>query len=205
MGLFDFVRAAGKEIAEERAENQIQRTIDQALDAQKTGGGLKDLVVKFDDGVAALSGTVDSEATRQKAILIAGNIRGVARVNDDNLVVNRGMRPAKVEMQTLPRAEIKKLDIPTPGGATIGSAPSFGPKPKEGPSIGNAPNFQNPAPQPEPEFVFYTIAPGDSLSKIAKRVYGDPMKWPDLFEANKEVIQNPDLIYPGQVIRVPKS
>jgi nucleoid-associated protein YgaU len=46
---------------------------------------------------------------------------------------------------------------------------------------------------------------GDSLSKIAKKYYGDAMKWNTLFEANREVIQNADLIYPGQVIRVPKS
>ena len=58
-----------------------------------------------------------------------------------------------------------------------------------------------PAPEPEPKF--YTIQSGDSLSKIAKEVYGDAMKWEALFEANKEVIENPDLIYPGQQIRIP--
>ncbi|MCB9383824.1 MAG: LysM peptidoglycan-binding domain-containing protein [Bryobacterales bacterium] len=58
---------------------------------------------------------------------------------------------------------------------------------------------------PEPEFTFYTIVSGDSLSKIATKYYGDALKWNTLFEANREVIQNPDLIYPGQVIRVPKE
>lgn len=52
--------------------------------------------------------------------------------------------------------------------------------------------------------VFYTIKEGDSLSKVAKAEYGDPMKWEALFEANKEVIKDPDLIYPGQQIRIPK-
>ncbi|NNE33925.1 MAG: peptidoglycan-binding protein LysM [Rhodothermales bacterium] len=56
-----------------------------------------------------------------------------------------------------------------------------------------------PAPPPR----FYTIEKGDSLSKIAKEYYGDPMKYKELFEANKEVIKDPDLIYPGQQIRVP--
>ena len=50
----------------------------------------------------------------------------------------------------------------------------------------------------------YTIVSGDSLSKIAKRYYGDAMKYPLIFEANREVIKNPDLIYPGQQIRIPK-
>ncbi len=44
---------------------------------------------------------------------------------------------------------------------------------------------------------------GDYLSKIAKAQYGDANKWPALFEANREVIKDPDLIYPGQQIRVP--
>ncbi|MBN1572202.1 MAG: peptidoglycan-binding protein LysM [Deltaproteobacteria bacterium] len=53
------------------------------------------------------------------------------------------------------------------------------------------------------ESEFYTIVKGDSLWKIAKKYYGDGNKYPVLFEANREVIKNPDLIYPGQVIRVP--
>lgn len=50
---------------------------------------------------------------------------------------------------------------------------------------------------------FYTIRSGDSLSKIAKRYYGDAMKYPRIFEANREVIEDPDKIYPGQRIRIP--
>ena len=50
---------------------------------------------------------------------------------------------------------------------------------------------------------FYTVVSGDSLSKIAKEFYGDPMKYPDIFEANKPMLKDPDLIYPGQVLRIP--
>jgi nucleoid-associated protein YgaU len=57
--------------------------------------------------------------------------------------------------------------------------------------------------EPEPELKYYTIVKGDSLSKIAKEVYGDYKKWTELFEANREVIKDPDLIYPGQTIRIP--
>ena len=49
----------------------------------------------------------------------------------------------------------------------------------------------------------YTVVKGDSLSKIAKREYGDPAQWPRIFEANRDTIQNPDLIYPGQTLRLP--
>jgi len=56
---------------------------------------------------------------------------------------------------------------------------------------------------PEPEATFHTVKKGDSLSKIAKEVYGDPMKYVQLFEANKPMLEHPDKIYPGQTLRVP--
>ena len=57
---------------------------------------------------------------------------------------------------------------------------------------------------PEPEAVFVTVEKGDSLSKIAKAQYGDPMKYPVIFEANKPMLSHPDKIYPGQVLRIPQ-
>lgn len=50
----------------------------------------------------------------------------------------------------------------------------------------------------------YTVEKGDSLSKIAKRVYGKASYWRQIYEANKDNIKDPDLIYPGQVIRLPE-
>ena len=44
---------------------------------------------------------------------------------------------------------------------------------------------------------------GDSLSKIAKREYGDANKWRTIYEANKDLVNNPDLIYPGQELKLP--
>lgn len=49
----------------------------------------------------------------------------------------------------------------------------------------------------------YTIVPGDSLSKIAKRFYGNAGDWKKIYEANKTTIKNPDLIYPGDKIIIP--
>lgn len=56
---------------------------------------------------------------------------------------------------------------------------------------------------PEPESVFHEVKKGDTLSKIAKEVYGDPMKYPVIFEANKPMLEHPDKIYPGQILRIP--
>ena len=49
----------------------------------------------------------------------------------------------------------------------------------------------------------YVVVNGDSLSKIAKREYGDASKWRRIYEANKDLIKDPDLIYPGQELKVP--
>lgn len=49
----------------------------------------------------------------------------------------------------------------------------------------------------------YVVVNGDSLSKIAKREYGDASKWHRIYEANKSVIKDPDLIYPGQELKIP--
>lgn len=52
-------------------------------------------------------------------------------------------------------------------------------------------------------FKSYTIASGDSLSKIAKREYGNAGAWKKIFEANQDVIKDPDKIFPGQKIKIP--
>ena len=49
----------------------------------------------------------------------------------------------------------------------------------------------------------YTVVAGDSLSKIAKRVYGDAQEWRKIYDANRDTVQNPDLIHPGQTLRLP--
>ncbi len=49
----------------------------------------------------------------------------------------------------------------------------------------------------------YVVVKGDSLSKIAKREYGDASKWRKIHEANKDLISDPDLIYPGQELKIP--
>jgi len=143
MGMFDFLKDVGASLfggGKNEAE-EIKKLIEKDLP-----GRITNLEVAFDDGVVALSGQCDSDATREKAILLAGNVKGVERVDDAKLT----------------------------------------------------------APAPVEETEFYTVKRGDSLSKIAKFYYGNAMKYPVIFEANREVIKDPDLIYPGQVLRIPK-
>lgn len=50
---------------------------------------------------------------------------------------------------------------------------------------------------------FYTVKSGDTLSKIAKEQYGNAGRYPAIFEANRPMLEDPDKIYPGQVLRIP--
>lgn len=52
---------------------------------------------------------------------------------------------------------------------------------------------------------YYVIKSGDTLSAVAKQFYGDANQYPKIFEANREVIKDANLIYPGQKIRIPKA
>ncbi|WP_088340858.1 LysM peptidoglycan-binding domain-containing protein [Robiginitalea sediminis] len=49
----------------------------------------------------------------------------------------------------------------------------------------------------------HIVQRGESLSKIAKHYYGDPMKYKQIFEANTNILSNPDLIHPDQVLVIP--
>lgn len=57
---------------------------------------------------------------------------------------------------------------------------------------------------PKPESKFHTVQSGESLSLIAKKYYGNAMKYNVIFEANKPLLTNPDKIYPGQSLRIPE-
>lgn len=53
-------------------------------------------------------------------------------------------------------------------------------------------------------FAQHTVASGDTLSALAQNWYGDATQWPRIFEANRHQLNNPDLIFPGQVLRIPQ-
>ncbi len=145
MGLFSFIKSAGErlfggESAEEKAE-KVQKHLEKY--------GFEGIDVKVKDETVTVSGEVADLVTKNKILVAAGNIEGIADV-EDNLTV------AEQEVEI------------------------------------------------EPEKMFYEVKRGDSLSKIAKQVYGDAMKYPVIFEANKPMLKDPNLIYPGQKLVIPQ-
>lgn len=68
--------------------------------------------------------------------------------------------------------------------------------------IESTPVVSQPAAQ---SFVEYTVASGDNLEKIAKKFYGKPTQWKQIFEANKDILKSPDKLRVGQVLRIPQE
>jgi nucleoid-associated protein YgaU len=145
MGLLDFARDVGRQIFDTDAE--AADNIKQHIEIGMTG--VKNITVDFDDGVATICGDCDSQAIKEQAILLAGNVKGVEKVIADDL---------------------------------------------------NAPA---PAPEEVSKDEFYEIKSGDTLGTIAKQFYGKSSQYMRIFEANREIIDDPNKIYAGQKIRIP--
>jgi nucleoid-associated protein YgaU len=82
-------------------------------------------------------------------------------------------------------------------------------KPTEAAPAGGTSNAStaNKPPVAQPTTVqqeYYTVKSGDSLSKIAKQLYGDGQQWKRIFEANKDQIKDANLIQPGQKLKIPR-
>ncbi|MGN6514199.1 MAG: LysM peptidoglycan-binding domain-containing protein [Lysobacteraceae bacterium] len=81
--------------------------------------------------------------------------------------------------------------------------------PASGPTGSNSPDFSNvqghadTRPDTGAAARTYTVKPGDTLSHIAQSVYGKASRWHAIFEANRDQLQDPDLIRPGQVLQLP--
>ena len=67
-----------------------------------------------------------------------------------------------------------------------------------------APSVPLPAPQKTEEETTYVVQPGDTLGALAQRFYGKASLYPKIFEANRDILSNPDLIKIGQKLRIPK-
>ncbi|MDH3207880.1 MAG: peptidoglycan-binding protein LysM [Gemmatimonadota bacterium] len=159
MGIFNFVKEAGSKVGlgESPSKKAAEAAKDEELHELREGNKLVRLImdmdlgiespkVKYDDGVATVSGVAPTQEAREKTILVIGNVAGVSSV-DDRLQVTEAA----------------------------------------------------------PEAVFYTVQKGDTLGKIAKEQLGAASRYPEIFEANKPLLKDPNKIYPGQTLRIPQA
>lgn len=143
MAILDFIKDAGEKLAEIGQDAVLAQKIEERI--IKHGVKVKDLQVVVKEDQVFLKGTPGTIEDREKALLLAGNVRGIAKVTD---------------------ALVVKGDL----GRTR----------------------------------YHVVAKGDTLSGISKKMYGDANKYMKIFEANKPMLDHPDKIYPGQVLRVPE-
>jgi nucleoid-associated protein YgaU len=148
MGLFNFGRDRGKDL-----KTPIRQGSEKAS-AAEMAEMLRDLGITIEGGQISvrgdevtITGRANDTAEKERAILVLGNTKGVAKVNDQ---------------------------------ITISA-------------------------QSQPASQFYEVKSGDTLSKIAKQFYGEPNKYSAIFEANKPMLKDPDEIYPGQMLRIPRQ
>ena len=150
MGLISFIKNAGEKLFKSEAKREQDKADLIAGHIKKFGFDTSDIQVKVDDDKVTLMGSIDTQENKNKIIVTAGNVEGIATVDDWIVVKN---------------------------------PPVIAP--------------------PVPEKQFYTVKKGDYLSKIAKEVYGNANKYMVIFEANKPMLKDPNLIYPGQVLVIP--
>lgn len=141
MGLLSFAKGIGKKLFNNEAEAAENIT----SYIEEDNPGVDNLQVTVKDGVASISGEAKSAEALEKAVLMAGNVKGVSEVRSDDVT-----SPAATE----------KIE-------------------------------------------YYEIVSGDTLSAVAQKYYGKASAYMRIFEANREVIKDPDKIYPGQKIRIP--
>lgn len=182
MGMFDFIKNAGEKIFKP-GEAKQEAAIKQHLGSY--GSDYSGIDVEVDGNKAVLTGQVSSVAVREKAVLIAGNIDGIEKV-DDRLTVNAA---------SVTPAAAGKPDFSNVSGGMASTEQAIGAGASSG-GFGSAggEGWQSKT---------YTVQSGDTLSKIAKEFYGNASKYQQIFEANKPMLKDPDKIYPGQVLRIP--
>ena len=198
----DKIAAAAKGDNDEMAKALTEKVTASSLD-------IDDLEIEFAGGVATISGMAADDATVEKAVLIVGNTEGVSEVEADGFIA--GVTDAEKAEYTKARTEAmdraRRLAA-VRAAATDKAAEQAAAEAEEEDAKKARRDLRKrrrkaQAAAAKAASKFYTVESGDTLSKIAQEQYGDGSKYPIIFEANTPMLKSADLIYPGQVLRIP--
>ncbi len=220
MGMFDFVSTIGKKLGIEHFEQQekakaiedenarrlaqaelaTRLRADMKARVESLGLQLENFNVLLDGRTALPQGTATSQADKEKVVLTLGNFSGVDRVDDSGLQVVNPEPPAVFH-------EVRKGDtlslIAKAYYGIIHAYPEI--------ATANQPLIEN-VDKITPGWIIrippiagisYTSKKGDTLSGIAKYMYGDLKKYPVIFEANRDQLSDPDKLSPGTTLKIP--
>ena len=130
----------------------------------------------FGTGKITVSGTIEDEADRAKILDVLNGIVSISEVEDHMLIAP----PAKAAPEPSVEAPVEP-EAPAEPAASDASA-----------AEASAEGARS-----------YTVESGDSLWKIAEEMYGSGAKYKHIFEANRDILDDPDKIFPGQVLKIP--
>ena len=211
MGIFDFIKDAGAKIgigestaeaeAREAAAEAAEEAARQAEIAKREAEGRARMEMARKRAAAEEEAEAKAEAEKKKA-------ERAARLQERRSEAKRSNQlEGYVKKLGL---HVEDLDIRFDDGTAYieGTVASQEDKERLVLAIGNTAGVEKVDEEIEvvekgAEAQTYTVVKGDTLSKIAKEFYGDAMKYPEIFEANRPMLKDPDLIYPGQVLRIP--
>ena len=127
------------------------------------------------DGTVTVSGTVADDAERGRVVELVSGINGVTGVNDQLSVAPPSVEPVEIPAAD-PEPQVGSVDAPGGEAEVEGGGDAAG---------------------------TYTVQPGDSLWKIAEQHYGSGANYMKIYEANTDILENPDKIFPGQELVIP--
>ena len=182
MGLFDFVKEAGAKVGigdskAEKAEKAEAASAERAAEVAKR--------VKARKTQAAKTERMERLAENRKARGLEDYVKNLGfEVDQLDIRVDDGL--AQVTGKVKDQATREKVIL------AVGNVQDIGQVEDDIEVV-----------QASEESDMHVVQSGDTLSAIAKEHYGDAGKYPVIFEANKPMLKDPDLIYPGQVLRIP--
>jgi len=127
------------------------------------------------DGTITVSGYVSDEADRQKVMDTLSEIPGINRVEDQMILAS---------MATAEEAAADSMESESDADEREAAAPEA-----PAPAAASGRN--------------YTVQSGDTLWKIADEMYGNGSKYMKIFDANSDLLEHPDRIFPGQELTIP--
>jgi uncharacterized protein YidB (DUF937 family) len=214
------------------AQSQTQGLVKGLMDLiqDERVGGIQGLVAKFQqsglgDAVSSWVGKGENQSVSPQQIIQALGADQVAALSKEaGLPPEQGasalssLLPSVIDKLTPEGLIPEKKTLLTLGAAILGgvgvtlaakaAASAFR---REEPESQSVPASAGEVPQPAPQVsaggasagATYTVSAGDTLSRIAKQFYGNANDWSRIFEANRDQLDNPDRIFPGQILRIP--
>jgi len=160
-----------------KAESEPDVTISPSQMLRNAGIDPSGLKFGFGTGSITVSGGISDEAERKKILDVLASVPGIDTVQDN--MAASAPAPGEPPPQPAPDTAAAESEAVDKDTSETGEA--------------------------DPDAKTYTVQSGDTLWKISEQLYGNGSRYMKIFEANTDILENPDRIFPGQKLVIPKS